>query len=212
MSTALPFAFFSFNSHPVRPDNALKCSVKRGSLPIASAASVIQEMGRHLPVNALDFLLTDEEISTYSLIRKPNAAQVKQQLDALAGDIQHASLHSDIVSIAVNFLGSGIVTGDDKLDGFPSVSNYAIWLWLIQDLISKTEAHTAEALILSNLTEGLEKLKTHAADMRRLSQRNSTDKERYDAALKFAQRLHNLKSDEAEPFSGGYLNGSAANS
>lgn len=204
MASSQPF-LASPNIGPVRPDNAVNYETAGNSIQARTRAAAAAIPASARRTSTPDSKLTDQDIDTYSLLRKNDVGQVKQQFQAL---LQGANA----ARVTVNFLGSGIVTGDKELDGLDWKINFDLWSWLFEDLLALTGAQTNEGRLLANLKVGIDKLKANVSLINQLMQPGITDERRYKMAVAFAERLRDLKVGETEPFPGGYFNEGAADS
>ncbi len=148
-----------------------------------------------------DWLITPEEIKSHSLLQQPQAKQLRDEFVTLAELPRGHDLTRNILRIAVNFAGSGSITGDKRYEGMQPSRNFAIWRWLIQDLSDKFEPN-----FLKNLDSGLQKLLAHSKILERRNVEKAADETLYEDALALTKQVQALKPGEAEVFVGGYMN------
>lgn len=162
-------------------------------------------------------VLSPQEIAEHSLLsQEAYCAHWKEQLEqaiksSFGASISEAKISKVTAQYAANFLGGGIITGGPKatqLDGFESLTNYAIWQKLFQELaqqISDPESH--EAQIIVNLANGFDQLHRFHSDMEQLSaQPDVKSEEIYNVAMRYAEQVDALKTGESLLLPAGYCN------
>ena len=211
----------NLSSYIFSRDNPLKSLVVRLKPASAVAIATIKQLGQQVqgfssrersePTQELDALLEDDLLSHSLLNIDPaESARVAKELDSCAELYEGEPIKEAVTLLAANFLGGGLITGGKgkfELDGFQSLPNYATWKWLIKEIYDSTKhLEFSEKVVLQQLLTSLDKLIEYSQDIKQLTDSNAPEEILYNTALKYAQRVQNLKIGESETFTSYWTN------
>ncbi|MEM1282020.1 MAG: DEAD/DEAH box helicase family protein, partial [Chlamydiota bacterium] len=146
--------------------------------------------------------LSIEEIRKHSLIDKLRYNPMPPLREKMKAKTEEEA----ILRLASNFVGGGLVTGADDIDGMSSLPNFTAWDWLFDDILEANNDAKAEPT-LKEISKGIKQFLEYSKTQDRLEKTSrNREEELVKESKKIAEKIHNLKPGQFQVIYGGWSN------